>query len=163
MILARRSFFGLITFGLVSMSGASYAEDKMVEGLMVSNPWARASAGAAQNGAAYLTITNSGAEIDRLVGVQTTAAVRAELHTHIRDGDIMRMEAIDAVDLPSGTTTTLAPGGDHIMLMSLEGPLVEGEKVSVSLTFEKAGDVTVEAMIMAVGATEGPMDHGDHQ
>lgn len=72
--------------------------------------WARASAGAATTGAAYLTLTDSGAP-DRLTGASTPVASRAEVHETVDDQGVMRMRPVPAVDLPPGVPVTLAPGG----------------------------------------------------
>lgn len=135
------------------------------DGVSVEAPFARASAGPARNGAAYLTLKNAGGHADRLIGASTPAAERAELHTHIKDGDIMKMRQIEAVDVPAGGMAMLEPGGDHVMLMGLKAPLKEGESFPLTLIFENAGEVTVDVAIGAVGAMEGHggmSHHGTH-
>jgi copper(I)-binding protein len=147
---------------MLGFGGNGVAGDTMVGALTVSNPWARASAGAAPNGAAYLTIVNAGDQDDKLVAAETPAAARAELHTTIQEGDVMRMRPLEAVDIAPGASVTLAPGGMHLMLMGLTAPLEEGQSVPLTLTFEHAGKVTVEAMVMSAGAISGPMGHEGH-
>lgn len=121
-------------------------------GVTVEKPWARATPPAAQTGAIYVTLHNAGHGDDRLLAASTPAAKKAELHTHIMDGNIMKMRQVDAIPVPAGKDVRLAPGGYHIMLMGLNGPLKQGSKVQLTLTFEKAGKVTVTAPVMAAGA-----------
>jgi len=149
------SLFAAALLVAISSAGA-LAGDAKVGDITVEGPWARASAGKAKAGAAFMTLSNAGAADDRLTGVSAGVSDKAELHTHIREGDIMRMRPVEAIDVPAGGVATLQPGGDHVMFMGLHQPLKEGEMFPLTLTFEKAGEVTVEVMVMGAGA----MGHG---
>lgn len=127
--------------------------------LTIADPWARASAGMARAGAAFMHITNDGAT-DRLVAADADVSRVVELHTHIKDGDIMRMRRVDAIEVTGGTETVLQPGGLHVMLIDLHAPLEEGESFPLSLTFETAGTVEVTVTVKGVGASSGGMTHG---
>ena len=75
------------------------------------------------------------------------------------------MRRIDGVDVDPGATAVFAPGGLHIMLIKLKAPLKEGESFPLTLTFEKAGSMEVEAMVAGAGAmgpagAMGTMPHG---
>jgi copper(I)-binding protein len=79
------------------------------------------------------------------------------------DGEgVMRMRQVEAIELPAGETTALQPGGLHIMLFSLQGPLVEGETYPLTLTLEAAGPVELEVQVEAVTyGVDGAMGHGE--
>lgn len=126
----------------------------------VEQGWARASAGNAPNGAAFLTIMNHGATADRLVGASTPASAKAELHNHIMDQGIMRMRQIEAIDLDPGAPVQMRPGGLHVMLMGLKAPLKAGTKVPLTLLFEKAGPVAAEVDVLDAGSMGGAMTGG---
>ena len=148
-------------FVLIAATPACQAHEVTTEGVTVAHPWARATPGGVTNGVAYLEIREAEGTDDRLLSVSSPVAGRAELHTHIMDGDVMRMRRIDGVTLKPGGSVVLTPHGDHVMLMDLKQPLKEGDLVKLTLTFEKAGPVEVEATVEPIGAT-GP--HGfDHQ
>ena len=51
--------------------------------------------------------------------------------------------------------TAMKPGGLHIMLMGLAAPLVESESFPLTLTFERAGSLTLEVTVMTIGARHG--------
>jgi copper(I)-binding protein len=119
--------------------------------ITLENPWTRA-AGQGAQGAGYLVIRNAGATPDRLVAAASPAAGRMELHTHIRDGDVMRMRAVEAIEVPAGGAVTLQPGGLHLMFIGLTRPFAVGERVPVTLRFERAGEMTVELAVQAAGA-----------
>jgi copper(I)-binding protein len=141
------------------------AHDYSLGALKLDHPWARASAGPVRTGAAFLVIHNSG-PADRLLAVAGGIAERVEIHTHMMEGDVMKMRRVEAVAVPAGGTANLAPGSFHIMLIGLHAPLKEGDRFPLTLTFEKAGEVTVEVAVEGVGSmgpggsAEGGMDHG---
>lgn len=100
--------------------------------------------------AGYMALTASGAP-RKLVGVSTSAAGSAELHEMKMDGDVMRMRAVDAIELPAGQTVELKPGGLHLMLMDLKTPLARNTSMPLTLTFEDAqGNRTHEEMKVPV-------------
>lgn len=102
----------------------------------VSDAWARATVPQQKAGGAYMNLLAS--EDTRLVGVSTPAAEVAEIHEMKMEDGIMKMRAIDGLDLPAGQRVELSPGGYHLMLMQLHGPLQEGSAIPVSLQFENA-------------------------
>ncbi|MEL6977120.1 MAG: copper chaperone PCu(A)C [Pseudomonadota bacterium] len=111
--------------------------------------------------AAYLVIENVGAA-DRLIGVSSEAFGYAELHTHKMEGDLMRMVEVEAIDIPAGGAATLRSGGDHLMLFKMKEPLAVGDMVPLTLTFESAGDVSLNAPIRPI-AESGSPEHAHGQ
>lgn len=128
--------------------------------ISLEHVWARASAGNATTGAAYLTVTDNGSP-DRLVGVSTPVAAMAELHETINDNGVMKMRPVAGIALKSGKPVTFMPGGYHVMLMGLKAPLKAGDSFPLTLTFEHAQPITVTAHVEAVGGAG--MDHGTMQ
>lgn len=126
--------------------------------LRLEAPWTRAALQGRQ-GAGFLTIRNTGATPDRLVAARSPAAGRMELHTHIRDGDVMRMRPVEDIPVPAQGSVSLEPGGLHLMFMGLNRPLVQGETIPVTLRFAQAGEVTIQLLVQAAGA-RGPGAHG---
>jgi copper(I)-binding protein len=124
--------------------------------ISLEHVWARATAGNATTGAAYLTVTDRGSP-DRLVGVSTPIAT-AELHETINDNGVMKMRPVAGIALEPGKPVTFAPGGYHVMLMGLKGPLKAGDSFPLTLTFQHTQPITVTAHVEAIGG--GGMDHG---
>ena len=129
-------------------------------GPRVERPWARATAGNASTGAAYMTIES--AAPDKLVGASTPIAGRAELHEHVDQGGVMRMRSVDAVPVRPGTPTVLKPGGLHVMLMELKRPLKEGDSFPLTLRFERAGPREVMVRVEKAGAIKSSDDPHTH-
>ncbi len=145
-------YAGAILALLIATLAVAQAHDYELGALSVGHPWARASAGAAPTGAAYLTVRNDGAEADRLVAVETPAAGRAELHTHLHENGVMKMREVEGgIELPAGESVALAPGGLHVMLFGLAAPLEEGSRFPMTLVFEKAGRLEVEIAVESIG------------
>lgn len=129
--------------------------------LEVAEPWARASAGPARNGAAFLTLKNHGADADRLVAARADVADRVELHTHIMEGNLMKMREVEGgIAVPAGETVMLEPGGLHVMFMGLKAPFKEGEHFPLTLVFEKAGDIDVTVHVQGVADKKAMPQHG---
>lgn len=140
----------------------SHETHGMLKSVKVESAWARASAGKARNGVAYVSIENEGRAADRLVGAKSDIAKRTEIHTHLEENGVMKMRRVDGIDLPAGGKITMRPGGYHVMFMGLNKPLKKGGKFSVRLVFEKAGEVTAEVTVQGVGAMMGGGGHGAH-
>ena len=127
-------------------------------GVVVHDAWARASAGAATTGAAYVTLMG-GDQPDTLVGTSTPIAAAAEPHETINDNGIMKMRSVAAVPIPSHQMVTFSPGGYHIMLTGLKQPLVAGQSFPLTLTFAHAAPVTVDVKVQAMGRTPAMGGH----
>lgn len=154
-------FAAALIVPMLSLSPSAWAEAGTVT---VSQAWSRATPGGVHTGGAYLQITASEAAGDNLVDARSDAAERVELHNHIHEDGVMKMRRVEAIEIPAGKTVALAPGGYHLMLMNLKQPLRAGDKLDLTLVFEKAGEVEVTATVEPIGA-KGPhgaagTDHG---
>ena len=115
-------------------------------------------------GAAYLVIENRGQQADRFLHAESEAAGVVELHQTRMNGTAMTMVAIEYVELPAGHTFDMDIGSFHLMLIDLKRRLREGDRVPISLTFERAGTFTVSAQVIsATGVPSEPAaPHGQH-
>jgi hypothetical protein len=126
--------------------------------IAVSHVWARATPPGAQAGVVYFTVTNRGAAADQLLAASTPVAGKAQLHTTITDNGVMKMRPIKDIDVKPGATVTLKPGGMHLMLTELKGPLKQGQSFPLSLTFAKAGRLDTTVTVEKIGAMGGMQD-----
>jgi copper(I)-binding protein len=137
----------LVVFAAALMIAASAAaQEGAVE---VTDAWARATPGKAENGAVYLTLASSAP--DRLTGLATPIAAKAELHMMTMEGSVMKMRPLAGIDLPAGQKVTLKPGGAHIMLVGLKQPLRPGQSFPLTLYFAKAGASEVTVTVAKAG------------
>jgi len=147
----------------LSLPGLVWAHDgknhaAVQHGITVTGAWARPTIAKMRISAAYFQAAITDGE-DRLIAVKTPAAEKAEFHQHIMENGVAKMRPVDSVAVTPGQPAVFKPGGYHVMIMGLKGPLNEGDTFPLTLTFEKAGDVAVDVMVMKKAA----MDHGAHK
>jgi copper(I)-binding protein len=126
----------------------------------VDQPWMRATAPGAKVAGGFMTIQNQGAAPDRLVGAASPVAERVELHVHVHEGGVMKMRQVQGFDIPANGQFVLKPGGAHLMFMNIKRQINQGEKVPVTLKFEKAGEMKVEYAVGGLGAMGPGGAHG---
>ncbi|MGE0584708.1 MAG: copper chaperone PCu(A)C [Flavobacteriaceae bacterium] len=151
-LLAKRilAAVALAAMAFVTLPPAS-AHEYETETLTIGHPWLRVPPPGATVAAAYMTLTGKGDKGDRLVSASIPVADRTELHTMTMDGGVMKMRPLEnGIEVPAGETVKLAPGGMHVMLIGLNKPIVDGEKVKGVLTFQKAGEVEVEFVMQTM-------------
>lgn len=134
-------------------------------GVQAADAWCRPSPKGARVGACYLTLTAG--QTDRFTGFTTPAAATPQIHTMSTEGGMMQMRQLtEGLALPAGQAVALKPGAEHLMLIDLAQPLVEGAQVTLNLTFETAPALTVQAVVRAPavdgehGAREHSAGHG---
>ena len=139
---------------MACLVGSSVRADEVKAGdLVISQAWSRATPNGAKIGAGYLTIENKGTTADRLIGSSADVAGKVELHEMAMNDGVMRMRPVEGgLTIDPGKTVKLAPNGYHLMIMDLKSPLKQGEKVPVTLEFEKAGKVTITLNVEGIGA-----------
>ena len=117
--------------------------------LEITHPWSQELPPNAPTVAAYFVIRNTGNTADRLLGVDTPIAEKAELHQHVMQGDLMKMQPVPSVEVVPGGSVTFAPMAYHVMLVGLKDRslLKDGERFPMTLHFEKAGDISVEVKV----------------
>jgi len=145
----------LVLASIAGVAGVDAHEVKLGN-LVIHHPWSRQSPMAAEVAAGFMTITNTGTEDDRLVKVTSEISNSAQIHDMKMVGDVMKMEELPhGIVIPAGGSVKLKPKSLHIMFVGLQRPVMEGEEFSGTLTFEKAGTVTVDYEVAAPG---GNMD-----
>ena len=141
----------------------SRAEDVKAGDLLITQAWSRATPGGAKIAGGYLTIENKGTTPDRLIKGTADISGKVEVHEMAMNNGVMTMRELDkGLAIEPGKTVKLAPGGYHLMLMDLKGALKQGDKVAVTLEFEKAGKVTVPFDVQGVGAQAPAGGSGQH-
>jgi periplasmic copper chaperone A len=123
--------------------------------IAVEQPWARATPAGAITGAAYMTLDNKSGTADRLTGASSDVAEKVQIHEMKVENGVMKMREVpDGLPIPAGGSVVLKPGSYHVMLIGLKKPLTAGEKIPLTLTFEKAGNISVTVPVQAMGAMQ---------
>jgi copper(I)-binding protein len=128
----------------------------------IEKPWARATAPGARVAGGYMVIRNSGGAADRLVSASSPASAKVELHVHVNEGGVMKMREVRGYDVPATGSFELKPGGAHLMFTEIKRPFKEGEKLPVTLKFEKAGEIKAEFHVGRLGGSVAPAGQHKH-
>lgn len=124
-------------------AGAVRAEGKIGD-LAISAGYTRAMLSGQPVGGGFLTIVNAGTADDRLIAADSPVAGEVQLHEMAMENNVMKMRALkNGIPVPAGKTVELKPGGLHLMFMQVKTPFKDGDKVAVTLKFEKAGTVSL--------------------
>jgi copper(I)-binding protein len=155
-------FAACATLVLAVFTASAGAEEVKAGDLVITQAWSRATPKGAKIAGGYLTIENKGSAPDRLIGGSGDIAGKVEIHEMAMNSGVMTMRPLDnGLTIEPGKTVKLAPGGYHLMMFDLKSQLKQGDKVPVTLEFEKAGKVTLSLDVQGVGA-QAPAGAGGH-
>lgn len=156
---------GLFVFAfalLFAMTHPLWAHEFKIGDIEIEHPWSRATPEGAAVAAGYLGLSNEGSAADRLISATAEIAGKTEIHEMAVDAaGVMTMHPVQGgIEIPAGGEVSLKPGSFHIMFMELKHQIKQGESFTGTLTFEKAGTVTVKYSVDAVGGEAEAHDHG---
>ncbi len=137
----------LLLIALLAPWLSASAHEYQAGELHIEHPWSREMPPVAPTAAVYFVVHNKSAQADRLLGAQTTVAGRAEFHEHVHADGLMKMQQVQAVDIPPGGEVRFAPMAYHVMLFGLQRQMQDGERFPLTLTFEKAGTLELEVTV----------------
>ncbi len=147
---------------LMAFGQSAFAHEFRAGDILIIHPWSRATPVNAEVAAGFFTLRNEGDTADRLVSATGEIAGVTQVHEMaVDDNGVMTMQELaHGLVIPAGGDIALKPGSFHIMFMKLKRPVVAGETFKGTLTFEKAGTVTVEYTAEAMGkAMNSGHDH----
>ncbi|WP_228568908.1 copper chaperone PCu(A)C [Campylobacter sputorum] len=131
----KKIFLSTIVSGMMF----AYAAD-----IDVSNAYAKATPPNAKNSGAFMLIKNNTDKDIALVSVTNSLSDVTELHTHIEENGMKKMIQVPKIDIKANSTTELKPGGLHVMFIGIKKPMVVGENVKMTLTFDNGQTVTLD-------------------
>jgi hypothetical protein len=141
---------------LIGFGAPALAQGTGSDTITVEQPWARATPTGAKTGAVYMTLDNKSGTADRLTGASSSVADKLQIHEMKVENGVMQMRQLTGgLPIPAGGSVVLKPGSYHVMLIGLKKPLKAGETLPLTLTFEKAGNISLTVPIQAVGAMQG--------
>ena len=142
-------------FLAVLCAGAAWPHSHEKGDIQVRHPWSRATPAGAKVAVGYMEIRNRGKQPDRLLSASSAVAGRVEMHITERDGEVVKMREVKAFEIPARERYELRPGGSHLMLVDIVRPLKRGERFTMTLRFERAGEMEVELEVQEQGS-RGP-------
>ena len=144
----------LATTILLALTAAAAGHEFKVADVEITHPYLAATLPGAKTAAAYMILTNTGSEPDRLLSIETDAAVRVEFHQSVLTDGISRMRPIaGGLEIPAGGEYRLGADGSHAMLVGLTAPVGLGQLVEATLVFERAGPLEITFEVEPVGTT----------
>ena len=147
----------------IMLAGAQsvLAHEFKVGDIEIGHPWSRATPAGAKVAGGYFTITNNGSAPDRLLSISSDISEKAELHEMgVKDGVMTMRPVVGGLEIPAGGKVVLGPGSYHVMFMDLKQPPKQGEMFAATLTFEKAGTVTIKFAVQTMGSA-APQEDND--
>lgn len=126
--------------------------------LRAEEPWVRLAAVAGRPAAAYFVL-HGGATADRVTGIESPSAARAELHSGGMMEGMATMRPMDGVDLPAGGRVAFAPGGDHVMLFGVDPAIKAGATMPLRLRFRSGAALDAVARVIAAGDPAPSLEH----
>jgi len=154
-------FLFFLSFFVLTGSPALLHAEENTSSVHVEAPYAFATAAGQKMGAVFLTLKNEGNEEDRLLSAASDVAETVQIHENKIDEEtgVMQMREISGIAVPAQGEEVLKPAGNHIMLMGLKDVLDVGKQFTVTLTFEKAGEISVPVTVIPSGAKPGHHGH----
>lgn len=148
--------FSLLLASLLVATGvwAGAADEVTVE-----DPYVRLAPPNAPATGAFMVIKNNSGKDIKVVKADNPASKVTELHTHVNDGGVMKMRPVPAIDIKAKGEAVLKPGGLHVMLIDLKGPLKEGDSVPITLGFDDGSSKKVDAKVLRPNMGQMPMEH----
>ena len=131
------------------LSTDSIAREYIIEKLVINKVHTFETPPGAQTAGGYMTITNNGTEDDTLVSGTSSFANVTQVHEMKMENNVMKMRHLETgLAIPAGATVELSPGGYHMMFMQLTQALKDGDSLAASLTFSKAGELSVDFQVV---------------
>lgn len=154
----------LATIIVMAFAGAAAGHEFKVGGVEITHPYLAATLPGAKTAAAYMVLTNTGTEPDRLLSIDTDAAVRVEFHKNVVTDGVSRMRPIaGGLEIPAGGEYRLGADGSHAMLVGITAPIGLGQLIEATLHFENAGPLDITFEVEPIGTTlEGAAEAHAH-
>jgi periplasmic copper chaperone A len=142
----------VLLFALLTLQSTAWSHVHEKGDLQVRHPWSRATPPGATVAVGYMEIRNRGAQPDRLLSVSTPVAKRVEMHVTLREGEVMKMRQVESFEIPARERFALRPGGSHLMLVDIAQQLEKGARFTMTLRFERAGELEIELEVQERGS-----------
>jgi copper(I)-binding protein len=137
---------------LALQAGVAWSHVHEKGDIQVRHPWSRATPPGVKAAVGYMEIRNRGTQPDRLLSASTAVAKRVEMHVTQHEGEVMKMRQVQSFEIPARERFALRPGGSHLMLVDIVQPLERGERFTMKLRFERAGELEVEFEVQERGS-----------
>jgi len=137
---------------LLLVSPVSYAahhgHTKNKDSYSISNAYIKAPIAGSQATAAYFTLNNNSAQPITITGAQSPIADRLEVHQHVMDNGLMKMQKVSSVTVKAGDSIVFKPGGYHVMWFGTS-KLSDKKSAVIKLILSNGQTIKVHAEVKA--------------
>lgn len=137
-----------VAAALVFTSSFALAQTPAVS---VHDAWVREPMGGRNMTGAFAIVENTGATAKAIVAASSDISDKVELHEMKNENGMMRMSPVKKMDVPANGKLELKPGSFHVMLFDVKKKISDGEKISLTFTFDDGSKVTTEAQVRKPG------------
>lgn len=146
------TLLSMLVLTLISSSSFAASVD-------VVQPYIRAVPPGHPNSAAFMVLKNTSEQDRALVNAHSNVSKVVELHTHKKEGGMMRMRQVKKIDIKAGSETVLKPGGLHVMFIGLKQQLKAGDKVELQLEFDDGATIKLTVPVKVVAGMRKKQMH----
>ncbi|MCI7550151.1 MAG: copper chaperone PCu(A)C [Campylobacter sp.] len=125
----------------------------------IERAYARASIPNVPNSAAFFVIKNNSDKDIAITSANSDISEKNELHTHIKENEMMKMMKIEKLVVPAKSSLELKSGGDHVMLMGLKKELKVGDEINLELSFSDGDKKNIKVPVKDLASTMHKMQH----
>ena len=125
----------------------------------IDEAYARASIPNVPNSAAFFVIKNNSDKDIAITSANSDVAEKNELHTHIKENQMLKMMKIEKLVVPAKSSLELKSGGDHVMLMGLKKELKVGDEISLELSFSDGDKKSIKVPVKDLASTMHKIQH----
>ena len=125
----------------------------------IERAYARASIPNVPNSAAFFVIKNNSDKDIAITSANSDIAEKNELHTHIKENQMLKMMKIEKLVVPAKSSLELKSGGDHVMLMGLKKELKAGDEINLELSFSDGDKKSIKVPVKDLASTMHKMQH----
>ncbi|MCI7247004.1 MULTISPECIES: copper chaperone PCu(A)C [Campylobacter] len=125
----------------------------------IDGAYARASIPNVPNSAAFFVIKNNSDKDIAITSANSDIAEKNELHTHIKENQMLKMMKIEKLVVPAKSSLELKSGGDHVMLIGLKKELKAGDEISLELSFSDGDKKSIKVPVKDLASTMHKMQH----
>ena len=128
---------------LLALSFTAFGQNIKIEG-----PYIRLLPPSAPNTGGFMTIKNESNKDIKLVSAKSKLSKALEMHTMTSEKGMMKMREVKDIEIKANSSTSLKPGGLHLMFMGLKRPLKKDEKIKVTLKFNDSSSLDIDFPVL---------------
>jgi copper(I)-binding protein len=123
----------------------------------IDRAWIREAPPGAATMAGFMSIEGGSRDV-AIVAARSEDFGRVEIHEVETVDGVMKMRAIESLEVPAGARVTLTPGGEHLMLFEPRRALVAGDTVRIVFELSRGDPLEIDFKI-GQGAPDAHQHH----